>query len=72
MTNTTDIDVQELLERHRELEASLRLWIAANEVKDARLGALEAECTRLRHRVARLGRRAMQRERPRGRRVAHA
>jgi hypothetical protein len=38
----------------RELELTCRLWIAANEAKDQRIQELEAECRRLRSRVARL------------------
>jgi hypothetical protein len=37
-----------------EIETTLRLWIAANDAKDARIQELERETARLRQRVARL------------------
>jgi hypothetical protein len=37
-----------------EIETTLRLWIAANDAKDARIQELEQETARLRQRVARL------------------
>jgi hypothetical protein len=39
-----------------ELEATTRLWIAANEAKDQRIKELETECAHLRNRIARLSR----------------
>ena len=44
------------LERHRELECSCRLWIAACEARDLRIKELEQECATLRQRAARLTR----------------
>ena len=46
----------------RELELTCRLWIAANDVKEARIRELEAECNQLRRRVARLSRRVGRRQ----------
>lgn len=39
-----------------ELEATTRLWIAANEAKDHRIKELETECAHLRNRIVRLSR----------------
>ncbi len=48
--------VDVLVAKYRELEMTCRLWIAANDAKEARIRELEAECNQLRRRVARLGR----------------
>lgn len=49
-----------------ELEATTRLWIAANEAKDHRIKELETECAHLRNRVARLSRQVGRRRTPSG------
>lgn len=40
--------INEWVERYRELEATCRLWVAANQVKDARIRELEHEVGQLR------------------------
>ena len=52
--------VQQLVTKCQDLETTVRLWVAANEAKAQRILELEAECSRLQQRVARLGRRAGQ------------
>jgi hypothetical protein len=42
--------------RCQELDAALRLWMAANDAKSHRIEQLEAECKQLRQRVSRLSR----------------
>lgn len=56
MDNSSKHD--QLVNRCRELETAVTLWMAANEAKAERILELEAECSRLQQRVARLGRRA--------------
>ena len=51
-----------LVAKCSELELTCRLWIAANQVKEARIQELEAECNQLRRRVARLSRRVGRRQ----------
>jgi len=67
----TDVtNLEELLERYWDLEASVALWTAANEAKDFRIKELEAEVTALRKRVARLGRLAVRQQSPSRRALA--
>jgi hypothetical protein len=47
---------QNLRSQYQELEAFCRLWMEANAAKEERIHELEAECNRLRTRVARLSR----------------
>jgi hypothetical protein len=62
----TDVtNLEELLERYWDLEASAALWTAANEAKDNRITELEDEVTALRKRVARLSRLAVRQQSPR-------
>jgi hypothetical protein len=56
------------MQRENDLVATIELWIAANEAKAERIRELEAECDRLRGRVARLGRLA--KDEPHRRRAA--
>ena len=55
---------EKLVQRVQELESIASLWIAANEAKDERIAELEAECSTLRQRVARLSRQAGRRQHP--------
>jgi len=48
--------------KYSELEATCRLWIAVSAAKDERIAELEAECNKLRQRVARLGRQVGRRQ----------
>jgi hypothetical protein len=59
---------EERMPSDNELVATIELWIAANDAKAERIRELEAECDRLRGRVARLGRLA--KEEPNRRRAA--
>lgn len=52
----TKSKTDELSQRCRELEVSVRLWVAANNAKAERITELEALCSRLQQRVARLSR----------------
>ena len=67
----TDVtNLEDLLERYWDLEASVALWTAANEAKDLRIKELEAEVTVLRKRVARLSRLAVRQHSPHRRALA--
>lgn len=55
---------EKLVQRVQELESIASLWIAANEAKDERIAELEAECSKLQQRVARLSRQAGRRQHP--------
>ena len=63
---------QNLASRCRELEANVSLWMAANQAKAQRIVELEAMCSRLQQRVARLSRQAGQTRSCRLQKVRHA
>lgn len=52
-----DMKEQDRKAHPSELELTCRLWIAACQARDVRIGQLEQECQALRQRVARLSRR---------------
>jgi hypothetical protein len=71
LIDITKIDMQQLLEQYEDLEATVELWIAANDAKDQQIRELQAECTQLRKRVARLSRLAIRQQRPGRKQLAH-
>lgn len=68
--NLATIEMQTLVQRYQDLEATVELWVAANDAKDQRIRELQAECTRLRKRLARLGRLALRHQRGQRRQLA--
>ena len=48
--------LEELLSQHQELQLACQIWIAANDAKDEQIQQLEQENSRLRNKIARMGR----------------